>query len=112
MIEVRRLGPQIGESIAGDVVHTAALLQSVAPPGGAVVGDATHRATRHAVRYEAMPPISAPGKSELLDVWRPVEDQARTGLEPRGPESPFVGRGDESTKLRQIFRRVRTAARR
>ena len=28
------VGPQIGESIAGDVVHTAALLQSVARPVG------------------------------------------------------------------------------
>ena len=105
------VGPQIGESIAGDVVHTAALLQSVAPPGGTVVGEATHRATRHVVRYEQLPSVEGPGGRGSIEAWRPIEAQARTGQEPHGRDTPFVGRYDESATLRQLFRRVRTAAR-
>jgi class 3 adenylate cyclase/tetratricopeptide (TPR) repeat protein len=105
------VGPQIGESIAGDVVHTAALLQSVAPPGGTVVGEATHRATRHVVRYEQLRSVQGPGGRGSIEAWRPIEAQARTGQEPSGRDTPFVGRSDESATLRQLFRRVRTAAR-
>src|SRR6266496_1262837 len=39
-------GPQIGEAVTGDVVNTASRLQSVAPAGGIVVGEATFGATR------------------------------------------------------------------
>src|SRR5438034_78669 len=40
--------PSEGEGIAsGDVVNTAARLQSAAPVDGILVGEATYRATRH-----------------------------------------------------------------
>jgi class 3 adenylate cyclase/tetratricopeptide (TPR) repeat protein len=103
-------GPQVGESVAGDVVNTASRLQSVAPVNGTVVGEATYLATRHLIRYEELGPVSVKGKGELLRIWRPVEAFARTGIDPRGPATPFVGRADELAQLRTIFRRVLPAA--
>ena len=36
---------------AGDVVNTAARLQTAAPVNGILVGETTYRATRHAIEY-------------------------------------------------------------
>ncbi|MGZ5350032.1 MAG: ATP-binding protein [Actinomycetota bacterium] len=103
-------GPQVGESVAGDVVNTASRLQAVAPVNGTVVGEATYRATRHLIRYEALEPVTVKGKGEPLPIWRPLEAFARTGIDPRGPATPFVGRADELAQLRTIFRRVLQSA--
>src|SRR6266568_1644312 len=44
--------PASGEAMAsGDVVNTAARLQSSAPVDGILVGEATYRATRHLIEY-------------------------------------------------------------
>src|ERR687892_2664424 len=63
--------PELGEGIVtGDVVNTAARLQSSAPPGGLVTGEQTYWATRHAVEYEQLEPVDAKGKSEPVAAWR------------------------------------------
>ena len=38
--------------VAGDLVNTASRLQSAAPPGAVLVGEATHRAASGAIRFE------------------------------------------------------------
>ena len=63
-------GPQIGESVAGDVVNTASRIQSVAPIGGVVVGDATQRATRSVVTYASIGDVELKGKAEPVAIWR------------------------------------------
>ena len=57
--------PESGTALAlGDVVNTASRLQTSAPPGGVVVGEETHRATRQMIRYEALQPVEAKGKRD------------------------------------------------
>ena len=56
-------GPVIGERITGDVVNTASRLQSVAEPGGIVVGEATYRATRDRFEYRELPPGVGQGEA-------------------------------------------------
>src|SRR5438093_7973309 len=56
--------PELGEGMAsGDVVNTAARLQSAAPVDGILVGEATYRATSHAIEYRDAPPVEAKGKA-------------------------------------------------
>ena len=44
-----------GDALAtGDVVNTAARLESAAPPGRAIVGEETYRLTRHAFSFEEL----------------------------------------------------------
>jgi class 3 adenylate cyclase len=54
-----------GEPLAtGDVVNTAARLQSAAPSGGILAGQATYRSTRSGIDYDEHEPVEAKGKSE------------------------------------------------
>ena len=50
--------------VAGDVVNTAARLQSAAPVNGILTDEVTYRATRHVVDYEEALPVEAKGKAE------------------------------------------------
>src|SRR5881398_2577227 len=57
--------PEAGEGMAsGDVVNTAARLQSAAPVNGILVGERTHRATSAAIDYHEAEPVLAKGKQE------------------------------------------------
>ena len=56
-----------GESIAvGDVVNTASRLESAAPTGGMVVGEATYRTTRDLFDYEQLDPATLKGKADPI----------------------------------------------
>src|SRR5438046_2993214 len=54
-----------GEGIAsGDVMNTAARLQSAAPVDGVLVGELTYAATRNVIEYRDAEPVAAKGKPE------------------------------------------------
>src|SRR3954471_3752361 len=62
--------PEMGEAmIAGDVINTAARLQSAAPAGGVLVGRETYRCTNQVVEYAQAEPVIAKGKEVPLEVW-------------------------------------------
>src|SRR5438309_6553312 len=66
------LGARPGEgewSAAGDVLNTAARIQSAAPTDGVLVGRTTYLATKDLFTFRAAEPIQAKGKSELVEVW-------------------------------------------
>src|SRR5436309_12035415 len=59
-----------GEGMAaGDVMNTAARLQSAAPVNGIVVGELTFAATNEVIEYREAEAIAAKGKSEPVRVW-------------------------------------------
>jgi class 3 adenylate cyclase len=63
--------PELGEGfVTGDVVNTAARLQSAASPGALLAGEQTYWATRHAIDYQTLEAVSAKGKAEPVPVWR------------------------------------------
>jgi class 3 adenylate cyclase/tetratricopeptide (TPR) repeat protein len=86
--------------IAGDIVNTASRLQSVAPAGVVLVGEATQRATSAAIAYEPAGNHLLKGKTAPVEAWRALRVVARVGGEAReeGLEPPFVGR-DEDLRL-------------
>ena len=84
--------PQAGEAFAaGDVINTAARLQSIAPVDGVLVGEATYRATRDAIRYREAETVTVKGKRDPLPVW--IAEAGETA-DAETPEArvPFVGR--------------------
>jgi class 3 adenylate cyclase/tetratricopeptide (TPR) repeat protein len=121
---VRTLGPEIqaragvltGEAaitlgatnqgmVAGDLVNTAARLQSVAPPGTVLVGESTFRAANRAIAFEEAGEQLLKGKAAPVPAWRAVRLVAEVGGRNRseGLEAPFVGRDDELRLLKDLF---------
>ena len=71
-----------GEGMAsGDVVNTAARLQSAAPVNGVLADETTYRATRQAIEYGEAPPVDAKGKSEPIPVWEATGARSRFGVD-------------------------------
>jgi predicted ATPase len=91
--------------VAGDVVNTASRLQQHAPVGEIVVGEETYRATRAAIEYEPVEPVTAKGKAEPIRAWRAVAASSATG-ERDLSTTPFVGRAREVGLLDATWERV------
>jgi class 3 adenylate cyclase/tetratricopeptide (TPR) repeat protein len=95
-----------GETLAmGDVMNTAARIQSAASPGAVLVDRSTYEATRHAVQYASATPLIAKGKSEPVEVWE--ADGLKALPARRHSNAPFVGRQRELASLDHQWRRVR-----
>ena len=104
--------PEAGEGMAsGDVVNTAARLQSSAPVNGVIVDETTQRATRHAIDYREAEPVAAKGKAEPIAIWEATEARSRFGSEVLDHiAGELIGRGREIEALWAAFDRVRDEA--
>jgi class 3 adenylate cyclase len=91
--------------VAGDVVNTAARLQTAAPTNGILVGEETYRATRSIIAYEPVAAVEAKGKSQPVPAWLALE-AIRPPAERRPSTAPIVGRDRELAVLNGIWERV------
>ena len=101
--------PDAGEGMAsGDVVNTAARLQSAAPINGVLVDETTYRATRTAVDYEDAEAVQAKGKAEPVAVWEARTAHSRFGVDvAHEARAGLVGRERELSVIRDAFERAR-----
>src|SRR5207253_1217168 len=99
------LGAEGQGMVAGDLVNTAARIQSAADPGSVLVGDTTRRATEQTVVYEGAGTHALKGKDEPVALWRAlrVVAGARGQLKSTGLEAPFVGRERELRLVKELF---------
>jgi class 3 adenylate cyclase len=98
--------PALGEAmVAGDVVNTAARLQTAAPVNGVLAGEETYRATNTAIRYEPVEPVTAKGKDQPLAGWLAVEAFIEPGLRSAAPGG-LVGRNFELAILSALWQRA------
>jgi len=86
-----------GEGMAsGDVVNTAARLQSAAPVDGILVGEQTFRATERTIAYRVVEPVVAKGKADPVPAWEALEARSRFGVDvAQRSAAPLVGRDTE-----------------
>jgi class 3 adenylate cyclase len=95
--------PERGEAmVAGDVINTAARLQSAAPAGGVLVGAETYRCTNGLVDYAVAEPVLAKGKELPVEVWLAERVASGDGR----PGSELVGRVGELAMLKGIWERA------
>jgi class 3 adenylate cyclase/tetratricopeptide (TPR) repeat protein len=90
----------------GDVVNTAARLQTAAAPGEVLVGFTTWAATRAAIRYHARGPLAVKGRDEPVEMFAAVEAVLPPGHRSRRPDVPMVGRDAEVALFRNTMNSV------
>jgi class 3 adenylate cyclase/tetratricopeptide (TPR) repeat protein len=93
--------PSEGEGMAsGDVVNTAARLESAASPNGILVDETTFRATERVIAYREVPAVEAKGKADPVRAWEALEAKARFGVDVRQRGGTrLVGRRNELDAL-------------
>jgi class 3 adenylate cyclase len=100
--------PERGEGIVtGDVVNTAARIQSAGSVNAVTVSEPTYRATSRVFEFEQLEPVSVKGKSEPIAIWSAKAARARFGsdiLRPHGGR--LVGRELEKPLLIGAFERA------
>jgi class 3 adenylate cyclase/tetratricopeptide (TPR) repeat protein len=95
-----------GEGMAaGDVMNTAARLQSAAPVNGVLVGELTYAATRDVIDYREAEPIAAKGKSEPVKVWEALALKELDAT-PAADGMTLVGREREVEELAGVWQTV------
>jgi len=99
------LGAQNQGMVAGDLVNTAARLQSAAAPGTVLVGESTYRAASVAIAFEPAGEQTLKGKAAPVQAWRALRVVAERGGRGRADqlEPPFVGRDVELRLLKDLF---------
>jgi class 3 adenylate cyclase/tetratricopeptide (TPR) repeat protein len=90
--------------VTGDMVNTAARLQSAAAPGQVFVGESTYRAASRAVAFELVGDLTLKGKEAPVRAWRALRVVAeRQGANRMTVEPPFVGRTEELRLLKELL---------
>ena len=99
------LGAEGQGMVAGDLVNTAARVQSAAEPATVLVTDATRRASSAAIAYEDAGSHELKGKAEPLQLHRAREVTAARGgaLRSTQLEPPFVGRDREFRLVKELY---------
>jgi class 3 adenylate cyclase/tetratricopeptide (TPR) repeat protein len=92
--------------LVADAVTSGARIMQNVPAGSVVVGERTYRATKEAIDYRPLPPLTVKGKSAPLMVWTALAPL------PESPEdhriaAPLVGRHGELGLLRHLYQRSR-----
>src|SRR5215207_3903930 len=93
--------------VAGDVVNTAARMQSAAPVNGVLVGETTERATRGAIDYAPGEPVAAKGKAQAVPACEALEARSHVAVEQVGGAT-LVGRQRELDALSAALEAART----
>ena len=93
-------------TVMGDVVNVAARLQAAGRSGKVTVGGSTYRASREAISYERLEPLTLKGKEEPVPAWEAtgaLRPRRRGGLR---SQTPLIGREDEASLLTSLVERV------
>ena len=93
-------------TVIGDTVNTASRIQSAAQPGQILVGENVYRLTKDVFDFAEVGEITVKGKKKPIRVYIPLSirpQQTRFGKAKARGLTPYVGREDELTSLKNLF---------
>ena len=93
-------------TVMGDAVNVAARLQAAGRPESITVGEPTFRASREAISYERLEPLSLKGKEEPVPAWEATGVLAEPRRAAVRAETPLIGREEEAGLLSSLVDRV------
>jgi class 3 adenylate cyclase/tetratricopeptide (TPR) repeat protein len=88
----------------GDVVNTASRLQTEAPPGGVLVGEATHALTADVIEYGPPTELLPRGRERPISTWLALGALTAPGARVRRSDLRLVGRDPELAISRAALR--------
>lgn len=91
--------------VTGDVVNSAARIQSIADPGQVWVDDATREASSRAITYAGVGDHDLKGRAEPVRLFSAGQVVAGSGGAQRvdGLEAPFLGRDRDLRVVKELF---------
>ena len=93
-------------TVMGDAVNVAARLQAAGRPDSVTVGESTYRASREAISYERLEPLTLKGKEEPVPAWEATGVLAEPRRRPGRARTPLIGREEEASLLSSLVERV------
>jgi len=103
----RDVGGHREYSVFGDVVNTAARLQTAARPGAILLGEATARGASQVFEITAIDPLQLKGKTQPVPAYKVRGIVVRAGSASpglvEGTRTPMVGRLNELRKVRSLL---------
>jgi hypothetical protein len=93
-------------TVMGDAVNVAARLQAAGRPNAVTVGGPTYAATREAISYERLEPLTLKGKEEPVPAWEATRALTEPRRGARRAQTPLIGREYEAELLVSLLERV------
>ncbi|HEY3191703.1 MAG TPA: adenylate/guanylate cyclase domain-containing protein [Solirubrobacterales bacterium] len=93
-------------TVMGDAVNVAARLQDAGRPDSVTVGESTYRASREAIAYERLDPLTLKGKEEPVPAWEATGALSEPRRGPGRAQTPLIGREEEASLLTSLVERV------
>jgi class 3 adenylate cyclase/tetratricopeptide (TPR) repeat protein len=98
-------------TVMGDAVNVAARLQAAGRPESVTVGGSTYRASKEAISYERLEPLTLKGKEEPVPAWEATGVLAEPRRGPARAQTPLIGREEEAGLLASLVERVENEGR-
>jgi class 3 adenylate cyclase/tetratricopeptide (TPR) repeat protein len=93
-------------TVMGDAVNVAARLEDAGRPDSVTVGESTYLASKDAISYERLEPLTLKGKEEPVPAWEATgalsEPRRATGR----ARTPLIGREEEASLLTSLVERI------
>jgi tetratricopeptide (TPR) repeat protein len=93
-------------TVMGDAVNVAARLQAAGRPDSVTVGESTYGASREAISYERLEPLTLKGKEEPVPAWEATGVLAEPRRAAVRAETPLIGREEEAGLLSSLVERI------
>ncbi|HEX3561408.1 MAG TPA: adenylate/guanylate cyclase domain-containing protein, partial [Solirubrobacterales bacterium] len=98
-------------TVMGDAVNVAARLQAAGRPESVTVGESTYRASKEAISYERLEPLTLKGKEHPVPAWEATGVLTEPRRGPARAQTPLIGREEEAGLLTSLVERVENEGR-